>query len=82
MTKIQIRQIKEYQERIVFKDSPTLIDRFFFGFESVIYIILSYLAGFKFCQTHNFMYLFALFLILLLRFNMTKIKEKTKEILI
>jgi lipopolysaccharide export LptBFGC system permease protein LptF len=64
------------------KQKLQFYERLFIGLESVIFIIMSFYAGFELCRSHNILW-FCLFIgILFGKFKWESIKEVTKRIVL
>jgi hypothetical protein len=73
---------KKYYEKFKVKQRVENYEKLMWAFESIIYIIISFYAGFEFCNSQSLLWFLLFVGILVLRFQWKKIKEVTKRMVI
>ena len=71
-----------YYESFKVKQKMEFYEKLFVGLESVIFIIMSFYAGFEFCRSQNLLWLGMFIGILVGKFKWQQIKEVTKRMFI
>jgi hypothetical protein len=71
--------VKKFISGFKEKRKTELYEKLMWGLESVIYIIMSFFAGFQFHLTKNILWFGLFLLILLIRFRWQQFKEVTRR---
>ena len=75
-----MRMVKRYISGFVEKRKLPWQESLLWSFESIIYILGAFYAGFRLRETNNLIFLVMLAIILTIRFSWYKIEQTTKKV--
>ena len=74
--------VKKFVSGFKEKRKTELYEKLMWGLESIIYIIISFLAGFQFHATQNIFWFGLFLLVLVIRFRWQQFKEVTRRVIL
>lgn len=74
------KRSNRFYETFRVKQKTDRLERFWWGFDSVVYIIISFYAGLEFYRSKSLLWFLLFIGILVYRFQNKRIKEVTKKV--